>query len=149
MYATAFSILRNSDDASDAVQDAISALWQKHEAIAVPDDPQAFCNRTVRNTCIDRIRLYSGRYFSNIDGLYTAPADSAADSEASYGSTRACITDILAKFKDKHRKILALNIFSQLSYDEISSVTGESIVNVRAVISRGRKKIKEYLNHEL
>lgn len=36
MYATAFAILRNPDDASDAVQDAISVLWQN-----IPKDMEA------------------------------------------------------------------------------------------------------------
>lgn len=36
MYATAFAILRNPDDASDAVQDAMSILWQN-----IPKDMEA------------------------------------------------------------------------------------------------------------
>ena len=49
MYTTAFAILRDPDDASDAVQDTISTLWQKHEGMAIPENVSAFCNRTIRN----------------------------------------------------------------------------------------------------
>ncbi len=41
MYAVALAILRNEDDASDAVQDAISALWQRHMDLPIPDTPVA------------------------------------------------------------------------------------------------------------
>lgn len=148
MYAVAFAILRNSDDAADAVQDAMSILWQKHDELNVNDNLQGYCCRTIRNICIDRLRLGSVRYFESIDKLYMVASDSATDSEVSYGSMSACISDILLKFKEKQRRVLALSIFSQLSNDEICCVMGESSENVRAILSRGRRKIKECLKDE-
>lgn len=145
MYATAFAILRNQDDASDAIQDIVTSLWQRHDALDIPDNPQAFYVHMTRNICIDRLRLDSKKYFEKIDSLYMIASDSEADTELSFSTTKARISDILLKFKEKHRKILILSIFSQLSNDEISVVTGESVENVRKILSRGRKKIKEYL----
>lgn len=150
MYATAFGILRNQDDASDAVQDAISALWQKHPSLPVPENPQAFCSRTVRNVCIDRLRINRERYFDNIDSLWTMAMadDSATDKEISFASTSAYIINAMSALNEKHRRVLGLSIFSQLTTEEICSVTGESAVNVRMILSRGRKKLKELLKHE-
>ncbi len=148
MYATAFAILRNADDASDAVQDTMSALWQKHPVLNIPDNCQAFCCHAVRNVCIDRIRQNSRYYFDRIDCLYPLPANSATDSAVSLDTTKSYLSAILLKFKEKHRHILTLSIFSQLSNDEISNVTGESPENVRAILSRGRKKIKDCMNNE-
>ena len=54
----------------------------------------------------------------------------------------------LAQLNERHRKVLTLSIFSQLSYDEISVATGESPENVRVILSRGRKTIKEFLKNE-
>ncbi len=143
MYMTAFAILRNRDDASDLTQDLILSLWQKHASLPPPDNPQAFCISMARNLCIDRLRRDSNRFFDNIDSLYMMASDSRADSEVSLLTTRRCISEILLKFKEKHRKILILSLFSQLSTDEISTITGESTDNIRAILSRGRKKIKD------
>lgn len=148
MYLTAFAILRDHDDASDAVQDAITSLWQKHKELKIPDNPQAFCNRIVRNTSIDRLRVSTNRYFENIDNLGAMAGETKADAEASFTTTSAFISELLISFKEKQRKILILSIFSQLANDEICEITGESPENVRTIISRGRKKIKEYLNNE-
>lgn len=148
MYLTALAILRDHDDASDAVQDAITSLWQNHEELKIPDNPQAFCNRTMRNTCIDRLRSSSKRYFENIDNLGAIADGMNADTEASFTTTSAFISKLLLIFKEKQRKILILSIFSQLTNDEICEITGETPENVRTIISRGRKKIKEYLNNE-
>lgn len=147
MYLTAFAILRNRDDASDVTQDLILSLWQRHETIPVPDNPAAFCVTMARNHCIDRLRHNSKNYFENIDSLYMMASDMEADTEISLRTTQSCISDILLRFKEKQRRILILSIFSQLSNDEISVITGESSDNIRAILSRGRKKIKEYLNN--
>lgn len=149
MFATAMAILRNADDASDAVQDTFSALWQRHAGLSVPDNAVAFCCRAVRNTCIDRLRLDSKRYFDNIEGLCIADAGVASDRDASLNTMSAYIAELLSGFKEKQQRILMLSIFSQLSNDEISEITGETNENVRAIISRGRKKLKEHLTHEL
>lgn len=148
MYATAFAILRNREDASDVTQDAIMSLWQRHDSMQIPDNPQAFCVSMTRNLCIDRLRHDSKRFFENIDSLYMVASDVEADSEISLTTTQSCISDILMRFKEKHRRVMILSIFSRLSNDEISVITGESTDNIRAILSRGRKKIKEYLSNE-
>ena len=148
MYATAFAILRDPEDASDAVQDTISALWLKHEQMEPPDNSQAFCNRTIRNHCIDRIRQNSKKYFERIDTLYHLPSETVTDSAASLTSTSSLIMKCLTKLNDRHRKVLTLSIFSQLSNEEISAATGETPENVRVILIRGRKTIKEYLKNE-
>lgn len=148
MYTTAFAILRDPDDASDAVQDTISSLWQKHTCMSVPNNVIAFCNQTIRNHCIDRIRNDSKRYFERIDSLYQIPNGSHADSEISLSSTSAFIMKCLTKLNKRHREVLTLSIFSQLSNEEISTATGESPENVRVILSRGRKTIKELLKNE-
>ncbi len=149
MYATALAILRNADDASDAVQDTITSLWQRHDAITIPDNPAAFCCRSVRNTCIDRLRLNARRYFDSLGILYNVESEITSDRDASLSNMQAYIAELLSGFKEKQRKILILNFFSQLTNDEISDITGETVENVRVIISRGRKKLKEKLKNEL
>lgn len=148
MHAAASAILRNSEDASDTVQDVLSAMWQKHNRMAVPDNIQAFCNRTVRNACIDRLRSDSKRYFERIDSMYMMASETKTDSDVSLNSTKSFISKALMKFKQKQREILILSLFSQLANDEISEITGESHENVRVILSRGRKTLKEYLKNE-
>lgn len=149
MYAVAFAILRNADDASDAVQDAISSLWQRHNELLIPIDPIAYCCRIARNTCVDFLRRNSKSYFDNIEAADMLTSVSDTDSTVEYSSARKFILGLLSNFKDKQRKILVLNFFSQLSANEISKIMGESEENVRTILCRGRKKIKECLNDEI
>lgn len=149
MYAVAYGILRNSDDASDAVQDAMSSLWQRHDELLIPDNPIAFLSIATRNTCINILRSSSKRYFENIETVNLMMSGNTTDSSAEYSSARTRILEILSDFKDKQRKIIVLSIFSQLSTNEISKVMEESEENVRTILCRGRKKIKERINNEI
>lgn len=76
------------------------------------------------------------------------PSDTTTDSEASFTSTSSLIMKCIAQLKDRHRKVLILSLFCQLSNDEICTATGESPENVRVILSRGRKTIKEFLKNE-
>jgi RNA polymerase sigma-70 factor (ECF subfamily) len=53
------------------------------------------------------------------------------------------VDDLLARMPVEGRMLLVLRDFEQLSYDEISSVTGLSIVNVKSKIHRARQLFKK------
>lgn len=144
MYAIAFAIFRVSDDASDAVQEAMSRLWSQHLSLTLPDSPDAFCATVVRRTCLDMIRR---RRFDPLEGIEAADTAST-DSDAAYHTALNYIKALLVQFPEKQRKVLTLSFISQLSNDEITTVTGLSDANVRQIISRGRQKLKTILSHE-
>lgn len=144
MYAVAFGIFRNADDASDAVQETMSGLWSRHITLPVPDSPGAFCTSSLRHTCIDMLRK---RRFDSLEGVEAIAAQSA-DAPASFHSSLGFIRSLLDDFPPKQRKILTLSFISQLSNDEIVAATGESAANVRQIISRGRQKLKILISHE-
>lgn len=145
MYAVAFRIFRNVDDASDAVQETMTRLWEKRTETTLPDNPAAFCNVAVRNTCLNMLRQ---RRFDSLEGI-DLPSASPTDAGASYNSALSHLRSLLADFPEKQRKILILSFISQLSNTEITEATGESEANVRQILSRGRQKLKTLLSHEL
>lgn len=54
---------------------------------------------------------------------------------------------LLPQLPDNQRKAVELSAFSGCSNDEIAELTGESPANVRQLLSRGRRKLKELYNH--
>lgn len=145
MFAVAFRIFRDADDAADAVQETMTRIWEKRSETSLPDNPAAFCNVAVRNTCINMLRL---RRFDRLDGI-DLPSTTATDAGASYNSALGHLRSLLADFPEKQRKILILSFISQLSNTEITEATGESDANVRQILSRGRQKLKSLLSNEL
>ena len=55
---------------------------------------------------------------------------------------------ILKKLPDAQREVLSLASLSELSYEEISEITGKSLSSVKSVLFRARKKFMEELRKE-
>lgn len=60
----------------------------------------------------------------------------------------AAVKRVMSKLKDNYREILELREFKELSYEEISKVTGMSIVQVKVTLFRARSKFKELYKNE-
>ena len=54
MYALAYNLLRNRDEARDCVQDVYAELWNKRDTIETDKPPLPFVLTMVRNNCLDR-----------------------------------------------------------------------------------------------
>ena len=61
MYALAYNLLRNRDEARDCVQDVYSELWIKRDTIEPDKPPLPFVLTMVRNNCLDRLKSRSAQ----------------------------------------------------------------------------------------
>lgn len=58
------------------------------------------------------------------------------------------VHEILKKLPDAQREVLSLASLSEMSYEEISEITGKSLSSVKSVLFRARKKFMEELQKE-
>lgn len=58
------------------------------------------------------------------------------------------VHDILNRLPDSQKEILSLASLSEMSYEEISEITGKSLSSVKSVLFRARKKFMEELKKE-
>ena len=147
MYATAMTILHNSDDASDAVQEAFTRLWEKRDDLPNIDNPEAYCVTTIRRICIDRIRrvTYPINEISEDTLLISDDSDEQADNRESI----QLVTLLMNKLPEQQRQVLQLRAFNDCSFEEIESITGLTGVNVRTLLSRARRRIRELFNNSI
>ena len=59
MYALAYNLLRNRDEARDCLQDVYAELWNKRDTIEPDKPPLALALTMVRNNCLDRLKSRS------------------------------------------------------------------------------------------
>ena len=147
MYETAMTILRNSDDASDAVQEAFTRLWEKRDDLPNIDNPEAYCVTTIRRICIDRIRrvTYPINEISEDTLLISDDSDEQADNRESI----QLVTLLMNKLPEQQRQVLQLRAFNDCSFEEIESITGLTGVNVRTLLSRARRRMRELFNSNI
>ncbi|MBD5267349.1 MAG: RNA polymerase sigma factor [Bacteroides sp.] len=150
MYRIAFSVIGNSDDAQDAVQDAVAKLWANRQRLTAVKSHEAFCITAARNAAIDILNTRSRREApATIDELNRASSsceteDMTAAVEAKEALER--IDKLMDQLDPLHREILLLRSHADLPIAEIAEMKGITHENARAILSRARKRLKELYN---
>jgi len=137
-------ILRNSDDASDAVQEAFTRLWERRDELPNIDNSEAYCVTTIKRICIDRLR--SKTVTINDITEDTLLISDNSDIHADNRESLQLVTLLMNQLPEQQRQVLQLRAFNECSFEEIESITGLTSVNVRALLSRGRRRLKELYN---
>ena len=142
-HALASNMLGNPDDASDAVQDAFTAVLGKPLAYDAQKGPlKPWFLRIVRNRCLDLLR---GRRPAGI------PVDELADNGAT-PEQAAELDDrdrelklALATITNEQRQIVILRDHLDLSYAEIANVLDIAPGTVMSRLHRARLALREVL----
>ncbi|MDE7125678.1 MAG: RNA polymerase sigma factor [Muribaculaceae bacterium] len=146
MWQVAFSVVRNEDDASDIVQELFVKLWEHRDRLSDVSDIRAYCLTAVRRMSIDSIRR---RVMSQdrIDEIDVQSMESGgADDVHQIVEQReklACVETLIASLPADQQTVIRLSAYHGCSNDEIKQLTGFSSDNVRTLLSRGRRKLRE------
>lgn len=143
MLAVARLMLKNDDDANDAVSDVFFKLTEG--SLRVPaDHPENYLMATVRNLCLDRIRLMT--LHERLERRITL-----SDNDQAYGeSEREQIAEMIdyaeRTFSKQTWRVFQLRFDEGLLYREIAERLGISEVAVYKHLAEALKKLKEKYN---
>lgn len=142
LYFVAFRLLENEADAEDLVQEAYLKMWNKRDGLTVISNPEAFTVKLVKNMCYDILR--SGKSVLSKQTVEIGQINEIVHSDTF--ETRdelRVIKSIISELPDNQQKVVVLRDIKECTYEEIEEITGLSSVNVRVLLSRARKKIRE------
>lgn len=146
MYRVAFSILRNTQDAEDIVQEAYLRLWKKRNEPDADKINEAYCVMMVRNLCIDFIRSSHGDMEGDInDAVQYQVAEDVYTSIEKRDEVRE-LKKLISSLPETQKKVVLLRDVNGLTFEEIERATGLGAVNIRATLSRARKRLREQFN---
>jgi len=142
-HALAFQMLGNTDDATDAVQDAFVKVLNKPGAYNAETGPLApWFLRVVRNRCIDLIRRRRPEDSSAPELSDPGPGpDGSLESE----QRNRLLKQALASLSVEQRQIIVLRDYIDLSYAEIADVLEIASGTVMSRLHRARMALKEEL----
>lgn len=143
LYATAFGLLADGDDAADAVQETMVKIWKSGQALASVHSPEAYSFKILRSTAIDMLRRRSHEG-SLPDGKEPDEAVELPEPDTAEFLVRA-----IESLPEGQREVVRLSAFEDRPPDEIAEITGHTPANVRQLLCRGRKKIREIYNKYL
>jgi RNA polymerase sigma-70 factor, ECF subfamily len=120
LYAVARLILRSTDLAEDAVQEALVRAWQQLPSLRDPERFDAWLYRLVVNACADQGRQL--RRWSN--QVRTIPTSVAVDDDTKSVADREQLERGFSRLKPEQRAVVVLHYYSGFSAAEIAGMLG-------------------------
>ena len=154
IYARAFSMMRNEEEALDLSQEAWVKGWQRLKQFQGESSFSTWMTRIVINLCLDELRRQKRRRAESIEELdeesggveRQMPAVTVNPTERlERGELRQRIDRAMAQLSHEHRTVLVLHEFEEMEYKEIARTMGCSIGTVMSRLFYARRKLAALL----
>ena len=146
LYGIAFRILRNQEEAEDAVQEVFIKLWNQGSKIDDYTNIDAMAVTMLKNFCIDQIRKQKHFVREDQEKNLQSIDDSSPYELMERRESENILYQIIDKLPDLYKDAIRLREMDGLSYEEIAEKTNQNINTLRVTISRARKLIRDEFN---
>ena len=154
IYARAFSMMRNEDEAVDLSQEAWVKGWQRLAQFQGDSSFATWITRIVINLCLDELRKQKRRRTESIEEMdeesggveRQMPVVTTNPTERlERGELRQRIDQALGQMSHEHRTVVVLHEFEEMEYKEIAKAMGCSIGTVMSRLFYARRKLASLL----
>lgn len=154
IYARAFSLVRNEEEAIDLSQEAWVKSWQRLAQFQGDSSFVTWITRIVINLCLDYLRKQKRYRLESIDktdeeggGIerHLPPVVVNPTERLEKEELRKAIDRALSQLSVEHRTVLVLHEFEQLEYKEVAAIMGCSIGTVMSRLFYARRKMASLL----
>lgn len=147
MYRMAYYVTADRDDALDAVQESVASLWEHRGELSAVQDVRSYAVTTAKRHAINILRR---RTFATdpMDYATMVPdPDSDTASRVEHPDMLSKVRSLMKSLSSNEQQVIRLRSQAECSISEIASITGLKEDNVRQLISRARRKLKELYNN--
>ncbi len=155
IYARAYSMMRNEEEAVDLSQEAWVKGWQRLHQFQGESSFGTWLTRIVINLCLDQLRKQKRQRTESIEAM----SDESGGVERQMpvvttnptaglerGELRQRIDKALSQLSHEHRTALILHEFEEMEYKEIARTMGCSIGTVMSRLFYARRKMAVLLS---
>jgi RNA polymerase sigma-70 factor (ECF subfamily) len=154
IYARAYSMMRNEEEAIDLSQEAWVKGWQRLTQFHGESSFGTWMTRIVINLCLDQLRKHKRQRAESIEALDeeaggverqmpVLTVNPAAGLERQ--ELRQRIDRALGQLSYEHRTVLVLHEFEEMEYKEVAKTMGCSIGTVMSRLFYARRKLAALL----
>lgn len=141
VYHVAYAVLRNPQDAEDAVQETFLRIYRTRAWEDIRDE-KAFLCRTAWRAAVNRLPKARNESLAPELSAHTAPGPEAAAIAADWNAAVHRLVDALP---EELRQPLALSTVEELNSRQIAEIMGIAEGTVRTRLMRARQILKQKL----
>src|ERR1700678_1120067 len=150
LYRVAYSVLRNTADAEDAVQETYLRVLRHRQSLGEIRDARVWLVRIVWNVVLDRKRRAKTRPekedIADLARMLPASGLSAEERVAS-AQHHEHVLRAVTQLPEKEQRVLILSAFEELSSVEIAQILGTTESTIRSRLLRARNLLSNVLSH--
>jgi RNA polymerase sigma-70 factor (ECF subfamily) len=146
LFAIAYGILQNREEAEDAVQDALVKAWKSRWRVRDPQKFPAWLCMITRHRARDVFRKRRPALFS--EEIAETPASDPSVLSDSSALDRQ-LQSALAALPELHRSALTLRYFEELDYASIEELLGLTNGALRGILGRALASLRKQLRPTL
>jgi RNA polymerase sigma-70 factor (ECF subfamily) len=152
VFVMAFSILRNKEDALDAVQETFLRLYQRSGTYRPGHSFQAWLLEIAKNVSIDYYRRHRERDQAwqtgrPVDEIPVAVEDRSADSRDS--DLRAIFSRCVEKLAAKQKMVFVMRHYNELQFNEISEALQISVGTAKSLHFKAVRNLRKWLTPQM
>jgi RNA polymerase sigma factor (sigma-70 family) len=143
LYNICFRMLGDPDEAKDCLQDVFLKLWAGKESLDSIRSIEAYATTVARNLCLDRLRIKKNnvcieKAFRRDDIIDETRLQEPDERLELLGWALKHLSEIQVK-------IFTMRDIERMDYGEIANELNLNQENVRVILSRARKRIREII----
>lgn len=147
-YGYGYKILGDKEEAHDVVQDLYVRLWSLRHRLDNINNLEAYATTIIRNLCIDRLKRIKSSLLHS-DRLVRLSLGDESNFTESFDNGKDNRIDLvrraIKKLPELQQKVFLMRDFEEKEFDIIALELGLSHENIRVMISRARKRVRELI----
>ena len=149
VFAMAYSILRNKEDALDIVQEAFLRLYRKADLYKEGSSFQAWLLQITRNLCVDHYRknIRNKKELESPKALDEFQLAAAPDPAVGLGAEmKDIVSRCIEKLANRQRMVFVLRHVDELQFNEISQTMNISVGTVKSLHFKAVQNMRKWLS---
>ena len=145
LFSVAYRLMSNAQAAEDMVQETFLKLWMQHDKIEKVDNPEAYSITVLRRIFYDKMRAGHLQEVDKDVGSLQVSSSQNISRQLEQADEYQRVIQMIVSLPEPQASIMLMRDVEDRSYEEISIETGLTEVNIRSILSRARKKIREQI----
>lgn len=135
-------LLVSREEAEDATQEVIAKLWYKKDELKKYNSIEALTITMTKNYCLDRLKSKQASNLQLVHSNYTS-REAGLDKTTEDQDHLKWVEKIINELPATQKMVVQLREIEELEFEEIAKIMETSPENIRVILSRARKRIRE------
>ncbi|MCX6225147.1 MAG: sigma-70 family RNA polymerase sigma factor [Bacteroidia bacterium] len=149
LFGFAYRMLRNREDAKDAIQELMLKLWNIRNTLETKGNIRTYAFTALYHDCIDRLRRQNRFRLVTGSDLIEIRDNVKVEQDFENSDLIRQIRIAMDNLPYKQKVILELRDFQDFDYEEIAKMMDMTVNAVRVTVARSRAAISEKMKKEI